>query len=128
MRKKRILIAEDEPDVLQGIIAAILRKRRNRYEPVACIDGIEAFELVKTHQIDLLILDLRMENMDGIQLLQQMLKDPSLRIVPILVSSGYLDDSMIEQLKSLGVCDCLKKPYSMDFLINKIDLALLIPA
>ena len=56
--KKNILIAEDDPMILQILLKGILAKRHSMYKPYVCIDGYETLQSLKQHPIDCLVLDL----------------------------------------------------------------------
>ena len=127
MDKKLILIVEDDTDVFMPMLKAIIPKYRAQYDVLVCIDGLEALEFLRSKNVDLMILDLDMGNLNGLQVCQQMAAIKMLRPPEVIISSGYLDDSMIEQLKTLGVRHFLRKPYSMESLLQKVNELLASP-
>ena len=127
-KKKRILIAEDDQDTLQSILRTIISRRRTVYETRVCIDGYEALEIMRWTGIHCIVLDLHMSNLNGLQMLHEMRNDENLNSVEVIVSSAYLDESMEDQLRNLGVQHFLKKPYPMDALMKKIDDLMMDPA
>jgi len=120
-QKKYILIVDDEQDVLQIMLKTIISRCRMKYQPLVCVDGFEALEFMIDKKIDLVVLDLNMDNFNGLQVCQRMMQDPELKSIPVIISSGHLDPSMVEQLQSLGVKYFLKKPYPMNDLVEKIE-------
>jgi len=120
-RKKCILIAEDEQDMLQSMLKVTLSKRGNLYDTIVCTDGYEVLAYLRDRDIDVVVLDLNMFNLDGLSVCKIMAKDNRLKDIPIIVSSGHIDESMEEQLKTLGVTHILKKPYPMKDLLDKVD-------
>jgi len=127
-RKRNILLVEDEPDTLQSMLNSILSKRQKYYEPLVAIDGYEALDFMINKQIDLVVLDLNMSNLNGLEVCQHKFNDSDMKDIPVIVSSAFVDASMEEQLRSLGVVHFLKKPYKMDVLLQKIDELLGCPA
>lgn len=125
--KPSILIVEDDQDTMQHLLKGLLSKRRDQYDPVVCVDGWEAIEIIEQRAITILVLDLDMANLNGIETLQEMRKREWLGKIPVIISSGYIDESMKEQLASFGVHHYLKKPYPMKELIDTIDGLLAIP-
>ena len=127
-RKRNILLVEDEPDTMQTMLNSLLSKRQKYYEPLVAIDGYEALDFMINKQIDLVVLDLNMSNLNGLEVCQHKFNDPDMKDIPVIVSSAFVDESMEEQLRSLGVVYFLKKPYKMDVLLQKIDELMACPA
>ena len=119
--KKRILIVDDEEEIIQFVLRAILNKRSQVYEPVVCVDGYEALEILRKHKVALVLLDIQMRSMDGIEVCERCHQEKALRSVPILVVSGMLQDENKQKLRGLGVKGFLDKPFLMDQLLSKID-------
>ena len=128
IRKRNILLVEDEPDTLQSMLNSLLTKRPKHYEPFVAVDGYEALDFIINKKIDLVVLDLNMSNLNGLEVCQHKFNDPEMKDIPVIVSSAFVDESMEEQLRSLGVVHFLKKPYKMDALLQKIDEIMMCPA
>jgi CheY-like chemotaxis protein len=122
--KPIILIAEDDQDTMQNMLKGLLSKRRLMYDALVCVDGLEALEIIETHRVDCLILDLDMGNLNGIETLQELKTRGRLKGITVIVSSGHIDESMVMQLESLGVGYYLKKPYPLSALLEQVDRAL----
>jgi two-component system chemotaxis response regulator CheY len=75
-------------------------------------DGQEALELMKSNQVDLMIVDLNMPNMDGRSLLKRIKSSPRLNHIPVLVISSLISDANNAELKELGAFETLSKPIS----------------
>lgn len=127
-RKRNILLVEDEPDTLQSMLNSLLIKRAKNYEPFVAVDGYEALDFMINKQIDLVVLDLNMSNLNGLEVCQHKFNDPDMKDIPVIISSAFVDESMEEQLRSLGVVHFIKKPYKMDQLLQKIDELMVCPA
>jgi CheY-like chemotaxis protein len=124
-RKRTLLIADDDPLSMRNLLKSLIAQRRDHYEARVCIDGLEAIEIMEERRVDCLILDLDMPNLNGIETLQEMKKRGLLVQIPVIVSSGHIDESMREQIASFGVTSCLQKPYVMDEIIQRIDAIML---
>lgn len=119
--KKNILLVEDEQDIMLFMLKGLISRRRMEYNAFVAIDGYEGLETLEHRPIDCMVLDLNMANFNGLQLLQEMHAKDMLKNVSIIISSGYIDESMELQLKTFNVDAILKKPYSINKLITTID-------
>jgi len=119
--KPYILIVDDEEDILRPILTRIIRHYKNKFEPIICIDGDEAFASIRRYHIALIILDIQMLNVDGKAVCRFLKKHPQYRNIPVLISSGFIDDDLRQELGDLGIKHFLHKPYTMDTLIEHID-------
>jgi two-component system, NtrC family, response regulator AtoC len=107
--KKQVLIVDDEAN-LRKILAAQLS--RDGYDVLTAEDGAEGLALLRENHIDLVITDLKMPKVDGMQLLKQALaEEPDLPI--IMITAHGTVDTAVEALKS-GAFDYLTKPFDKD--------------
>ena len=104
--KKQILVVDDEQN-LRRVLSAQLE--RDGYDVQTAEDGEEAMRTLADHHIDLVITDLRMPKMDGMELLRQALElEPELPIV-MITAHGTVDNA-VEALKT-GAFDYITKPF-----------------
>src|SRR5262245_43490514 len=89
MRKPpRILIAEDNPDNLDIVQT---RLASQGYDIVVATDGEEALTQAKEHTPDLILLDIMMPKMDGIEVCRKLKADPTLPFMPIIMVTAMTD-------------------------------------
>ena len=115
----RVVIAEDE-----AIIRLDLREilEEEGYEVVAETGrGDEAVALVKEHQPDVVILDIRMPGMDGLDAARQIAGD---RQAAVLMLTAFSQRDLIEQARDAGALAYLVKPFARNDLIPQIEVAL----
>jgi two-component system response regulator AtoC len=104
--KKQILVVDDEPN-LRRVLSALLA--RDDYDVATAEDGAEALDILNEHHIDMVITDLRMPKVDGMELLRRALAmDPELPVV-IITAHGTVDNA-VEALKT-GAFDYITKPF-----------------
>jgi DNA-binding response OmpR family regulator len=119
MALKKILIADDEPDVL-----AILEKKlkANGFDVLALSKGKEIISQVKSFQPDLLILDIVMPDMDGYAVGITLRADEAAGKTPIIFMTGKeLEYSgMQKRAQELGFCDIINKPCTFEELLAKV--------
>ncbi|GIO85448.1 hypothetical protein J25TS5_23800 [Paenibacillus faecis] len=120
-----MLIVDDEPVICEGLRCTIDWEKLGVRVVGEAYDGMEALRLVQEHGVDLVLSDIRMEGMDGLQL-AKCLKErfPEVRVIMI---SGYEDFDYARQAIRLGVSDYLLKPVEIDELtevVKKVVLSL----
>jgi len=108
-----VLVVDDDDDVRQ-LICRILQKE---YRTSEARNGIEACLMLGHNPPDILLLDIRMPKMDGVDVCREVRKDDRLAGVRVLVVSAHLDDSVHRQLEGL-VDGCLEKPFNPDELLR----------
>lgn len=117
--RTRIIIADDE-----SLIRMDLREMLSHlgYDVVGeASDGREAVELADRLRPDLVIMDIRMPELDGISAAQELAVR---RIAPVVLLTAYSEQSLIGRAKDAGVCGYLVKPFRETELMPVIELAL----
>ncbi|OGO05234.1 MAG: hypothetical protein A2Y73_08410 [Chloroflexi bacterium RBG_13_56_8] len=107
---KRILIVDDSAPVI-FVLQQGLMGLGSEYEIITSADGPDALQKIATLSIDLLITDIRLPGMDGIQLTEA-LRERN-REKPVIWVTAYSDHCLRQKAKELGVYDCLNKPVRM---------------
>jgi len=119
MPNERILIADDEEDVLDMCVRALSSEG---YQVCGAHNGFEAIEMAKKEEFDLLLTDIKMPGMTGLQAFQA-IKQHNPDIVGVTITGYGRVDTAIEALK-LGMNDFLLKPFSLEELSAAISRAL----
>jgi len=119
MPDERILVVDDEADVLDMCVRAL---GLEGYQVTAAHNGLEAIETVKQGEFDLLLTDIKMPGMTGLQAYQTMRQHKPDLIAVAITGYGAVDTA-IEALK-LGMADFILKPFSLDELSAAISKAL----
>jgi DNA-binding NtrC family response regulator len=118
MKKNRILIAEDEENIL-NLLERLLKK--NGYVTYVANNGKKALEIAKSKEIDIVITDIRMPEMDGITLIKEIKKmDPCIEVIVMTAFASV--DTAIEAVR-IGARDYIRKPFDIDEVINAIEKA-----
>ncbi len=114
MKKPSILIVDDEPDNFD-VIEALLSKQNYQLYYVA--SGQEAIETLETFQPDLILLDVMMPGMDGIEVCRRIKAMPRWEAVPIIVVTALTSKKDLAQCLTAGADDFISKP------VNRLELA-----
>lgn len=113
----RILIADDDPDILDLIR---FRLGQEGYETVTATDGQQALDLAREHPPDACVLDVMMPKLSGLEVVQAMRKDESLREIPLLILTAAVQERDVARGFEVGADDYLRKPFSPRALKDRV--------
>lgn len=116
---EKILFIDDEQFVLDGL-KRLLRDSRDVWQLEFAINGKEALEIVKEKNIDVIISDIRMPEMTGLELLEKLQADEKTRNIPVVILTGFQDIKLKRQALDLGAVDLLNKPVNKEDLVARI--------
>ena len=114
-RRLKLLLVDDEKGY-----AEVLAKRMalRDIDATVALSGTEAIQILRGRQFDAAVLDLKLEDMDGIEVLRIFKKmDP---VMPVIMVTGHGSETAARQGIEYGVFDYLMKPCSLTLLIEKI--------
>ncbi len=114
----KLLIADDEVHIRTGLQVGIDWDALQIEKVFTARDGSEAFELCKKHRIELVITDVKMPGLNGIELGKQLTGFYS--PVKILIMSGYAEFNFAKEALKIGAVDYMLKPVNIDELIARI--------
>jgi adenylate cyclase len=100
------------------------RLARERYHVQVAAGGRPALEILKTHRVDLVLLDVMMPDMNGYDVLQRLKSDPALRDIPVLMISALDEIDSVVRCIELGADDYLSKPFDPVLLRARIGACL----
>lgn len=113
---KRILIVDDEPDILRVVI---FRLKKSGYEVLTAIDGQAALDLIQKEPLDLIILDLRLPIIGGLEVCKQIKSNDKFKHIPVILftaSTGSIKEKAAEACAN----DYLIKPFEPEVFLQKI--------
>jgi two-component system chemotaxis response regulator CheY len=118
---KRILIVDDSPTMLMSMECVL---KRNGYAVETATNGKQAIEKATQFKPDLLITDLNMPEMNGIDLIKTLKNTPDMHSKPMFMLSTESQQSMKNEAKQAGATGWLTKPVQPDELSNVVRKAL----
>ena len=117
----KILIIEDEA-AIRRVLVKILTEENDTYEVTEAEDGLEGTELIKDKDFDLVLCDIKMPKMDGVEVLESIKKiKPE---TPIVMISGHGDLDTAVNTMRMGAFDYISKPPDLNRLLNTVRIAL----
>ncbi|GHB71108.1 DNA-binding response regulator [Streptomyces cirratus] len=113
----RVLVVDDEPQIVRALV---INLKARKYEVDAAADGAQALELAAARHPDVVVLDLGLPDMDGVEVIRGL---RGWTRVPILVlSARHSSDEKVEALDA-GADDYVTKPFGMDELLARLRAA-----
>jgi signal transduction histidine kinase/ligand-binding sensor domain-containing protein/DNA-binding response OmpR family regulator len=115
--RQTVLVADDNKDIRQYLQQIL----KDRYDVLEAVNGSEALNLAQQQFPDLIISDIRMDVMDGIELCKQVKADPSTNHIPVLLLTGSYGSEIELQSLEGGADGYITKPFDKDILLAKVD-------
>jgi two-component system phosphate regulon response regulator PhoB len=122
-KKKRILVVEDEEDILALIQFNLTRQH---YEVETAVCGEEALEKIDRQLPDLIVLDLMLPGIDGLEICRRLRSHPASAAarVPIIMLTARGEEEDVVRGLEMGADDYLTKPFSINILLARIQTVL----
>jgi len=114
--KASILIVEDNADARE-MLALFLRDKG--YALACAEDGKQALDMIQSSKPDLIITDIRMPNLDGIELIKRLRDQSEMKSIPVIVMSS-MPSGRIQDAMNAGADGSMMKPVQMDALLKLI--------
>jgi len=107
---KRILVVEDN-DLNRKLFCDVLKSQGYAVEPVS--DGRDALDRARSFVPNLIIMDIQLPNVSGLDLIEQAKADRTLRSIPVLAVTAYAGKGDEERIRDAGADNYLAKPVSI---------------
>jgi len=122
MNRKKVLIVDDNPVMIDIVKMAL----ESDYDIVAANDGLEGINLAKSEKPDVIIMDVMMPNVSGIELLRMLVSDDETKDIPVIVFTASHFDPSTEMLFRVekNVKSFLRKPTTVDVLRQQVHMAI----
>jgi DNA-binding NtrC family response regulator len=117
---KKILIVDDEPDML--MLLRMIIKEKTSYEPTTTNNPLEAVELAKQGGFDIVITDLKMPGLDGLEFLKTIRSFDS--DIPVIMITAYASVEAADEALASNAFDFISKPFKKEQILFTIDRAM----
>jgi two-component system alkaline phosphatase synthesis response regulator PhoP len=116
--KVKILIVDDEPNIVQTLQD---RLEMNDYNVVTACNGQEGLEQAIQEQPDVVLLDVIMPVMDGLEMLEALRKEPTCENISVVMLTARSQTQDIARANACGIEDYIVKPFDLSELLEKIE-------
>lgn len=118
---KTILTVDDSPSIRQMVSFTL---KQAGFQVVEAEDGQKGLQVAQQHNIDLVLTDLNMPNMDGLELISKLRQLPTFKFTPILMLTTESDDTKKMAGKQAGATGWIVKPFNPEQLLKVIERVL----
>ena len=115
--KYTVLIVDDIP---VNIILLKTMLARTNVKILTAVNGQEALDIVRQLRPQVVLLDIQMPILNGLEVLKEIKADPNLKDIAVIMVSAYTSSEDIEQSMNLGASGFIKKPVIMDLLLSTV--------
>jgi two-component system, OmpR family, response regulator len=116
--KLRVLVVDDDPDIVDLFVDVL--KRDGRFEVAVARTGYDAGVQTQSFMPDIVILDYMLPDINGNVVCKTIRSNPELADIKVLIISGLINQSEIDQLLGAGADDFIKKPFNIARVIERI--------
>jgi excisionase family DNA binding protein len=120
--KKRILIVDDDAVHLRALERR-LKPHKGRLHVELTENGIDALVLVGSFKPHLIVLDVFMPELDGLEVCRRLKRNPETRVIEVVVTSAHLTRAVEENALAAGAVRCLAKPIELKVLLEHLGLS-----
>ncbi len=117
MKPPRILVVEDEPDIMR-IITHTLESAG--YQVIPAYGGEDAIRKAKTQKPDLVLTDLAMPKVSGVQVVEAIKEDPDTKQIPVIAVTAHVWDTIAQAAGKAGCDGYIGKPFNMKKLLQEV--------
>jgi CheY-like chemotaxis protein len=117
----RVLVADDDPSVRRVLERAL---EREGYVVATASNGAEALEAVAAAPPDLVVTDINMPDVDGIELLINLIERGGIKVIAISGGGLFPKDELLADARLLGAVDIIAKPFEIEDLLARVAAAL----
>lgn len=116
-RKRKLIMLVDDNDDMRVFLSTILS---GQYDVIGARDGVEALPLIVNQQPDLVVTDLMMPNMDGLELTRNIKSSETINHIPVLLLTAKSAIESRLQALERGADDYLTKPFEPEYLVARV--------
>jgi len=114
---RNVLVVEDDK-IMGQMVAEILDDVG--FNVTSASNGPMAFEKLKQHPVDFIVLDILLPGMDGFEIYSKLQADPDTKDIPVMIVTAWADERHLEKASQLGIRHFLPKPFTEDELLLEI--------
>lgn len=124
LNKKSVLLIDDEEEIKSLMANYLVRSQVEENRIVFASDGKEALSKIQNQEFGLIIVDLIMPKMGGLQLIKEIKQRAKYKDIPVLIISGNLEAESVKSAMSMGIHNIIVKPFTYNIFLERIGRAL----
>jgi len=109
--EERILVIDDEVEICEMLKSFLVKKG---YEVITTTSAADGIEKLKTEKPKVILLDIRMPDMDGVEVMKKIRKID--QNVVVIMATGVIDEEIARETMKLGASDYIVKPFDLGYL------------
>ena len=113
----KIVVADDDLDLCELLE---MKLRQSNYEVFTAMDGVQALEIVRSIRPNLVILDIMMPLMTGMEVLRELKSETRTADIPVILMTAKRQESDVTSGFALGVVDYIVKPFNLKDLVAQV--------
>ena len=118
MAEKKILVVDDEIHIVHVVA---IKFRKNGFDVITTDNGGSAFKLACEHKPDIIVTDLQMPQMTGLELVQNLRAEPETSGIPVIMLTARGFSIEDEQRQKLQIAEVISKPFSPKELLRTVE-------
>ena len=118
VNRQKVLVVDDDPEIVELMVDVL--ERDGRFEVRTASSGYDSGVVTQEFRPDLMILDYMLPDVNGNVVCKTIRQNPAFGHMKIIIVSGVIDQREIDNLLKVGADAFMKKPFSIDALVNKM--------
>ena len=115
--KAKILVVEDDPDIMRILTQTLSAAG---FQVVPAYGGEDAIKKVRTHMPDLVLTDLAMPKVSGVEVIERVKQDPETQQIPVVAVTAHVWDGLAQNAGQVGCDGYLSKPFTAKQLLQEV--------
>lgn len=115
--KAKIMVVEDDPDIMRILMHTLMGEG---YQVVPAYGGEDALRKVKVHKPDLVLTDLAMPKVSGVEVIHRIKSDPATKDIPVIAVTAHVWDTLAQSAGQVGCDGYISKPFNNKQLVLEV--------
>lgn len=124
LNNKPILLIDDEDEIKALMSNYLIKSQIDAKRIITASDGKEAISKIQNQDFGLIIVDILMPRMNGLQLIKELKLRKKYQNIPVLIISGSVDADNVKIAASMGITNIIVKPFNYNIFLEKVSRTL----